>query len=326
MILAILMKFCGPNRVLYQRIRLFHSPARCQMDDQFTELPIDQLIKPWVLLRPVDAQSIEYLEMKDSIEARGFLNSIAVRPSPSQPGKFEVIDGMYRWVCCQVLGRLTIPAIIKYNISDDDVLALQIQANAIRPETSPLDFARQLQLLQKARPDITLAELSVLVKKNPQWISRILGLLELNLQMQLAVERGEVALENAFMLAMIPAQYRGDYFDRAKTLPTTKFRPIAAAVVKAFKEAVRQGKLDAFFTADFNPVAYLRPLKEIQAEADQSEEGPFIVSTLKCRTPIDGWNAALQWAMNLDRKSVAAQEEAARGKARQRWTHDKETE
>jgi len=181
------------------------------MDDKFTELHIDLLTEPWVLLRPVDTQALEYLEMRDSLEARGFLNSIAVRPSTRKPGKFEIIDGMYRWTCCKEIGRQMVPAIIKYSISDEEVLALQIQANAIRPETTPLEFARQLQLLQKARPGITLAGLSTFVKKSPAWIRQILGLLNLNPKMQAAVDRGEIPLENAYRLSMIPPRYREDF-------------------------------------------------------------------------------------------------------------------
>lgn len=296
------------------------------MDDQFRDLPVDQLTEPWVLLRPVDKQSVEFLEMQDSLEAKGFLNSISARPSTRQPGKFEIIDGMYRWVCCKLSGRETIPVIIKYHVTDEDVLALQIQANAIRPETTPLEFARQLQLIQKANPDITLAALSDLVKKSPTWISRTLNLLALNGPMQKAVERGEMPLENAYMLAMIPPRLRGDYFDKAKTTPASKFKPMAAAVIKSYKEAVRQGKLEAFFKEDFNAVAYLRPLKEIQAEVVQQAEGPFVISTMKCKTPVDGWRAALQWVLHLDQKSVDEQEHVARGRARKRWTENKENE
>ena len=295
------------------------------MDDQFAELLIDQLVEPWVLLRPVDTRAIDYLEMRDSIKERGLLNSIAVRPSPRKPGKFEVIDGMYRWECCKEIGRPTIPVIIKHDISDNDVMALQIQANAIRPETTPMEFARQLQLLQKVSPGITLSELSSYVKKSPAWICRILGLLDLNARMQAAVDRGEMPLENAFRLAMIPSQYRNDYFDKAKSLTVNKFKIISIAVVKAFKEAVRQGKLDAFFSEDFVPVAFLRPLKKIQAEVAELAEGPLSLAAMKCRTPLEGWNAALQWAMNLDPNSVVLQEKAARGKSHQQWTRDKET-
>jgi hypothetical protein len=90
-------------------------------------------------------------------------------------------------------------------------------------------------------------------------------------------------------------------------------------VVKQFKEAVRQGKLDAFYTDDFEPQPHLRKLKVIKEEFQTQTEGPLIVASEDCKTPMDGWIAALQWAMHLDRQSVKDQEEAARSRARSQW-------
>ena len=108
--------------------------------------------------------------------------------------------------------------------------------------------------------------------------------------------------------------------DQAKTMPAREFKALAASVVKQFKEAVRQGKLDAFFTEGFEPQAHLRPLKRIEEEFRQQTEGPLVIAAENCTTPLDGWLAALQWAMHLDRKSVKEQEEAARGGIRRKWS------
>ena len=36
------------------------------------------------------------------------------------------------------------PALVR-DLTDDDLLAIQIQANALRPETTPMDYARQIK-------------------------------------------------------------------------------------------------------------------------------------------------------------------------------------
>ena len=51
----------------------------------------------WIVLRVVNRSSVEYLELRDSLADRGFLNSICVRPSSRKPGKVEVVDGLYRY-------------------------------------------------------------------------------------------------------------------------------------------------------------------------------------------------------------------------------------
>ena len=54
--------------------------------DEFREIPLDQIVEPWVVLRIVNRESVEYLELRDSIAHQGLLNSICVRPSPRRPG------------------------------------------------------------------------------------------------------------------------------------------------------------------------------------------------------------------------------------------------
>lgn len=292
------------------------------MNDQIQSIPTEKLTEPWVLLRPVLTDTVDYLEMRDSLNEKGFLNSILVRPSTRRPGYFEIIDGMWRTTCAKELHFETVPCIIKHNITDDDVLTLQVQAQAIRPETKPIEYARQLQRIQKARPGITMSQLASLLNKCPSWISKQLGLLSLDRQTQKAVDRGEIPLANAYMLGRIPPRLRLDYVKQAKALPVTKFGPIVATVVKQYKEAIRQGKLDAFFTEDFTPQAYLRSLKDIETEARTPAEAPFVITATNCKTPTDGWNAALQWMMHLDAKSVAEQEIAVRAKVRKRWSKE----
>ena len=104
--------------------------------DEFREIPLDQIVEPWVVLRVVNRESVEYLELRDSLAHQGFLNSICVRPSLRQPGNYEVVDGLYRRAACCELRRPTMPCIVKHNLTDEDVLAIQIQANALRPETT----------------------------------------------------------------------------------------------------------------------------------------------------------------------------------------------
>ena len=68
------------------------------------------------------------------------------------------------------------------------------------------------------------------------------------------------------MLAKIPRSMQMDYVDRAKTHAAQGVQTLAAACVKQFMEAVKQGKMDAFYSDKFEPVAHLRSLKEIEED------------------------------------------------------------
>lgn len=293
--------------------------------DDLRELQLDLLVEPWVLLRPVKRQTVAFMEMKDSIERNGFINSISARPSTRKPGKFEVIDGMWRLGCAIEIGLKTIPTIVKQGVTDDDVLALQIQANAIRPETTPCDFARQLKRLQTIHLGISLRGMSVLVAKHPGWISKQLDLLELTDAQQKMVDRGEICLQNAYTLAKIPIRFRKHHVDQAKVMTAKAFSAMAAGLIKQYTEAVRQGKMDAFYTEAFDPVAHLRSIQMIQEEVRKNIEGPLLMAAENCTTPTDGWNQALLWVMHLDRESVTMQERAVRARARKQWKDSQES-
>ena len=295
------------------------------MQDRTADIPIDRIIEPYTILRHVDKGSVEYLEMRDSIAAEGFWNSISVRPAKEE-GKYEIIDGLYRYTCARELGLESIPCIIKYNVSDDAVLAAQIQANAIRPETKPVEFARQMKRMLTRRPEMTFDELAHLVHKSPGWVRRTLGLLRLIGEARKMVDRGEIPAQSAYLLARIPPRLQHDYLDRARALPSREFRALAASVVKQYAEAVKQGKMEAFWCSDFRPQAHLRSLREIQSEAQRQEVGALLVTAEQCKTPVGGFYAALRWAMHLDRQSIEDQERAARARSRQPLLEESEVD
>jgi hypothetical protein len=220
------------------------------------------------------------------------------------------------------LHKPEIPCIVKHNITDERVLSLQIQANAIRRETTATQYARQLRRIQKAQPGITLRQLSSLVNKEPLWVRRQLGLLSLDKDTQKAVDRGEIPLGNAYMLSMLPSILRGDYVDSAKTMPGKEFKVLVASTIKCYKEAIKDGRMEAFHESEFKPQAYLRSLKEVQAEVDHPTEAALVLVSAKCKTAMDGWMEALKWALHMDGHSIEEQENRARQRSRKKWKGD----
>jgi ParB/RepB/Spo0J family partition protein len=281
--------------------------------DEFREIPLDQIVEPWVVLRIVNRESVEYLELRDSIAHQGLLNSICVRPSLRRPGYYEVVDGMYRRAACCELQRPMMPCIVKHNLTDEDVLAIQIQANALRPETTVLEYARQIKRIMEAVAirqgrDATLADVSRLIHKNSDWIRQQLDLLSLRADIQKIVERGEIPLGSAYVLAKLPMVQQAQLVPLARTIPARDFVPVAARMVKQIQEAARQGKLHDF-CRDFKPEPYLRFVKDVLAEYREHRLGGLAVTKAGCKTPVDGWYLALQWALNLDEESAREQQE-----------------
>ncbi len=280
--------------------------------DKIEFLPIDVLREPKVKLRDVNRESVAFLEMLESIREKGILQSLLVRPLGDV---YEIIEGMHRYACARELRLDEAPCIIR-ECGDDEVLILQLQANAISPETKQAEYAQQLKRLMMRTPGMTIRDAACLIRKSPAWVGKCLDLVNLLKNVQLMVDRGEIPIENAYMLAKIPRSMQKDYVDRAKLLPHGEFRPLAAACVKQFREAVKQGKMDAFYSDAFRPQAYLRSLKDIEIELGKREVGALISATEDCRNANDGFYAGLRWACHLDRASVRDQEAAIRSRRR----------
>lgn len=291
-----------------------------EQPDEFRLISLDQIIEPWVVLRAVTRESIEYLELRDSLGAVGPLNSICVRPSMRRPGCYEVVDGLYRYTVACELRLPALPCVVKHNLTDDDVLALQIQANALRPETTAIEYARQIRRIMDAvtarqGTDATLADVSNLVHKSVDWIGKQLRLLGLRPDIQKTVERGEIPLKSAYTLAKLPRIRQGQLVELAKTAPAQEFVPVAARLVKQIQEDARQGKLHDL-CKDFEPVPHLRPLKDVLAEYKEHHLGGLATVKAGSQTPADGWYLALEWVLNLDEESVRKQRERVLARSR----------
>ena len=130
------------------------------------------------------------------------------------------------------------------------------------------------------------------------------------------VDRGEIPLQSAYMLAKIPKKLREDHIDNARTMSVKEFCALAASVIKQFKESIRRGRMEDFFTDAFEPQPYLRFLREALAELQKPVEGPLILTAEGCKTALDGWIAAIQWMVHLDRRSAKEQERIARYRSR----------
>lgn len=284
--------------------------------DQIETVPLSLIDDPPILLRPVDRTGVEYLELRDSIAKHGLLSCIAVR---RVGGRYQVVDGVHRTNVARDLGWDSIPCLIR-QVSDSDLLLQQIAGNAVRVETKPAEFARQIRRILKEFPEMTIGEMAVRLNKSATWIGKQLSLLNLSEEDQWLVDHGEISLANAYMYAKVPKLARASLREQAKTLSSREFKATAAGIIKQFTEQVRKGKLDRRFKAEFEPQAYLRSRAELLGELERRVDGPRIVTQENCVTPLDGFYAGLLYMANLDRDAVQQQEEKYLSKLRNKET------
>jgi len=283
------------------------------MNDQVQNIPLREIIEPTHLLRLVDRGSLDYKELCDSIRDYGFLNSISVRPSKQLIGKYELIDGLYRYAVARQHRLETIPCIIKDMEDDTDVLFAQIQANAIRPETKPCEFADHLDRILKANVEMTFVELAGRLRKNVEWIQDTLSLRSLRPELQKSLDRGEIPVKSARLLAKLPKQWQEQLTQQAQLYPYRDFSPIARNAIKKYREALRQGCMADFYELQFEPHPFYRSLREVTYEKEFCEVGATYIAVEEL-SPIAAWRRAVEWVLHMDPKGVEDQKKSAQGK------------
>jgi ParB/RepB/Spo0J family partition protein len=266
------------------------------------DLSLDLIIDSPAALRTLKRNSLDYKMLRDSIIEDDVLFNVIVRESKQQPGKYEILDGMQRIDICRSLGHKTIRAEVK-NIEDSDLEAFQILCNSSGVPTTDMEYARAIKRMLLADPEMTGQQLSHKIKRPFSWIKKRLKLLWLEPDVQRAVDRGQINLSNAGMLAKMPPQMQLVYVAMARKLSVVEFRRAVLPVIKAHRNSVLLGKLEErYLTVDVP--ACLRSLKSLRNILDNPTESAIMVVEAGCETPLDGFLLGVKYALKLDPASV----------------------
>ena len=181
-------------------------------------IKISEIRENPVALRTVNRQSEDYLGLVASIEQKGFMGAISVRPQKdAESGEeyYELIDGLHRFSAAKDAGISEINVDI-IPLSDDLVLEAQILANIHKIETKPAEYTQQLKRILARNPLMTEAELAMKLGKSSSWIQQRLSLTKIeNEEIISLVNEGKIGLANAYALAKLPIEEQTQFVDRA---------------------------------------------------------------------------------------------------------------
>lgn len=133
-------------------------------------------------------------ELAASIAARGVIQPVIVRPSPSGGG-YQLVAGERRWRAAQRAQLHEIPALIR-DLSDRDVMALALIENIQREDLNPVEEARAYSRLVEFE-EMTQAEIARLVEKSRSHIANLLRLLTLPEKVIDHLEHGRLSMGHA---------------------------------------------------------------------------------------------------------------------------------
>jgi len=164
------------------------------------ELPVDALRpNPFQPRTRFDEDSLR--ELAESIRLHGVLQPVVVRRAGAA---FELVAGERRWRASKSLGLTTIPAVVRDELSDQQMLELALIENVQRAELDAIERARGFQQLIDLL-HLTQEQVAERVALKRSTVANHLRLLELPKQVQEAVARGLLSMGHARALLALPA-------------------------------------------------------------------------------------------------------------------------
>ena len=111
-------------------------------------------------------------ELTESIKALGIRNPITLRPHPSKPGEYQLVDGRRRRRCNEAAGNNSIPVEI-HEMTQLEACLIAFTENVQRDEPDSVGLGFWLEQIKKNDSSIkTQEDLAKAVHKSQPWVSR----------------------------------------------------------------------------------------------------------------------------------------------------------
>ncbi len=153
-----------------------------------SSIPIKKIrINPWQPRKEFDQTALE--ELAESIKTHGLIQPISVRRVDEH---FELISGERRYRASKLIGLKEIPAYIKENVDDEQMLQFAIIENLQREDLNPIEIAISYKrLIDEFK--LTQEEVAKKVGKNRTTVTNNLRLLNLPDVVQKSLSQNEIS-------------------------------------------------------------------------------------------------------------------------------------
>ncbi|WP_457668496.1 ParB/RepB/Spo0J family partition protein [Thiolapillus sp.] len=169
-------------------------------------------------------------ELADSIAAQGVVQPVVVRPAGDDT--YELIAGERRWRAAQLAGLTEIPVVVR-DVDDQAAMAMGLIENIQRDDLNPLEEAQALHRLLEEF-ELTHQQIAQAVGKSRTTVTNLMRLLELNPDVKVQVEAGNLEMGHARALLALDA----DLQSQAAQIVVKKGLSVreTEALVRRFKE------------------------------------------------------------------------------------------
>ena len=161
-------------------------------DGGFRSLPVDAIRRGrHQPRRIVEESALE--ELADSVRARGIVQPIVVRSATA--GTYEIVAGERRWRAARMAGMDEVPAVVR-ECSDQEAAAIALIENIQREDLNAIEEAQGYRMLADEF-GLTHQELADAVGRSRSAVSNAMRLLELNEDVRVMVENGDIEMGHA---------------------------------------------------------------------------------------------------------------------------------
>ena len=161
---------------------------------EYQQIPIELInVGPWQPRRQFDREKLD--ELAGSIRQKGIVQPILLRPSPNQPGRYQLVAGERRWRAAQIAQVHQIPSVIR-DLSDAECYEIALIENIQRQDLSVIDEAQGYANLLEIN-SYTQDQLSKIIGKSRSHITNLLRLLGLPESVQNLLRDGDLTMGQA---------------------------------------------------------------------------------------------------------------------------------
>lgn len=145
-------------------------------------------------------------ELANSIKAQGVIQPIVVRPLAEN--RYEIIAGERRWRASQLAQLAEVPCLIK-DVPDEAAVAIALIENIQREDLNAMEEAVALQRLL-TEFELTHQQVADAVGKSRAAVSNLLRLNQLNDDVKLLLEHGDIEMGHARALLALDGDAQSD--------------------------------------------------------------------------------------------------------------------
>lgn len=259
-------------------------------------LPTESLRRCPLQLRTVSKETLDFYLLRDSIEKEGILNSILVRPVGEY---YEVVDGNHRFEAILDLRIPEVACIIR-ELSDEDVIRLQLIAQCNRIDTSPATYATRLWKIVNIDSTLTVNEIAHSINKSPDWVKRIMGLVNLIQEAKSAVNDEKLSVTVGTHLARLPIGQQKSCLVAIEDMAQTEAIQFIQSEIRSYRGSSKGQKYEGITQPKF------RSFNEVANEVNEPTQAASVILRCKAKDALEIWLAAIKWVLCIDDASIEA--------------------